>query len=137
VKKTHLMRLVVVVGVLAVVAGCATVKPEEQVAKQVDAFKALILAKDIDGLMGLFSDAFEHYEWGDKAGAKDFMQQAKDMGYMDGLTVDTSKAEKKIEGNKASVYPIEISGSFGSTTVELIFTKEKDAWKVTGLDAQL
>ncbi|HPO12936.1 MAG TPA: hypothetical protein PLI09_05790 [Candidatus Hydrogenedentes bacterium] len=135
-KKTHMMKLVVVLGVVALMAGCATVKPEEQVAKQVDAFKAAMLAKDIDGLTTLFSDAFEHYEWGDKAGAKDFMSQAKEMGYMDGLTIDTAKAEKKIEGNKASVYPIEVSGSFGSATVELIFTKEKEGWKITGLDIQ-
>lgn len=135
-KKMHMMKLGVVLGVIALMAGCATVKPEEQVAKQMEIFKAAMLAQDIDGLTALFSDAFEHYEWGDKAGAKDFMSQAKEMGYMDGLTVDTAKAEKKIEGNKASVYPIEVSGSFGSTTLELIFTKEKDGWKITGLDAQ-
>lgn len=134
-KKMYLLQMVAVLGALMLFAGCQTVKPEEQVAKQVDAFKAFLLKQDVDGVMTLFSDAFEHYEWNNKAGAKDFLKQAKDMGYLENLTIDTSKATKKIEVNKASVYPIEVSGSFGSTTIELVFAKEKEGWKIVGMEA--
>lgn len=136
VKKMNVLGMVVVLGMVALLAGCATgAKPESLVQKQVEQFKAMMLAQNIDGLVALFSDKFEHYEWGNKAGAADFMKNAKEMGYLDGLEVDISRAAKTAEGPKFKVYPIEISGSFGSTTVELIFAKEGDAWKIIGLDA--
>ncbi len=131
----NVLGMVVVLGAMALLAGCATVKPADLVQKQVEQFKAMLLVQNVDGLMGLFSDKFEHYEWGNKAGAQDFMKNAKDMGYMDGLEVDITKATKTAEGDKFKVYPVEVSGSFGSTTLELIFAKDGDAWKIVGLDA--
>ncbi len=118
--------------------GCQTAKkvsPEEAVNAQVNKFAQALKAKDIDTAMTLFSEKFEHYEWGDKAGAKEFLQQAADVGYLDGLEVDLSKMQIKVEGSTATVYPIEVTGNFGSTTVELVFTNENGNWLITGVDA--
>ncbi len=136
VKKQMLMTSMVMLGAALLFAGCVTgEKPEDAVQKQLEAFKAGMLAEDIDAIMAPFSESFSHYEWGDKAGARDFLSQAIDMGYLEGLEVNIENAEKKIEGDTASVYPIEISGPFGSVTLELIFTKEAGGWMITGLDA--
>lgn len=137
-KKAYALMTIVALGMMVLTAGCATsgkMSPEEAISAKLDAFKTALLAKNIDGIMALFSEKFEHYEWNDKAGAKDFLSQAIDMGYLDGAEVDLSKKEIKLEGDTATVYPIEISGSFGSVTVELVFTNEGGNWMVTGLDA--
>lgn len=91
--------------------------------------------QDIDGMMQMVSDKFEHYEFGDKDGLRDFLQQAMDMGYLEGVDVDASDVEVEIEGSEATVYPIDVIGAFGSITLEFIATKEGDEWKVTGMDA--
>ncbi len=122
-----------------VAAGCATTgggkSPEEQIKDQVAAWKTAFEAGDVDGVMKSFSEKFEHYDWQDKAGAKEFIAEAKDMGYLDGVTVGTDEMEIKLEGDKATVYPIDISGSFGSVTLELTMAKEAAGWLVVGLDA--
>jgi len=121
-----------------VVAGCQTAKkvsPEEAINAQVNKFAQALKAKDIDTVMTVFSEKFEHYEWGDKAGAKEFLQQSADVGYLDGLEIDLSKMQIKVEGSTATAYPIEVTGNFGSTTVELVFTNENGNWLITGVDA--
>lgn len=130
--------LVAIICVSLVVLGCQTTKkltPEEAVTAQVNKFAEAMKAKNLDGVMAVFSEKFEHYEWGDKAGAREFLQQALDVGYLDDLEIDLSKIQIKVEGSTATVYPIDIRGNFGSTTIELVFTNENGNWLVTGLDA--
>jgi len=136
VKKLSIAMGLLVVCAVVLVAGCATTPPEDLIKAQVAAFKNGIVAQNIDAIMAPFSEAFEHYEWGDKAGAKDFMNQAIDMGYLEGVEVNIDDAKVTVEGDKATVEPIEISGSFGSVTVQLSFTKEEGGWMITGLDAE-
>lgn len=127
-----------IVGLSLIVVGCQTgkkVTPEEAISAQVNKFAEALKAKNLDGVMAVFSEKFEHYEWGDKAGAREFLQQALDAGYLDDLQVDLSQMQIKVEGSKGTAYPIDIKGNFGSTTVELIFTNENGNWLVTGLDA--
>ncbi len=126
------------VAMMAVVlAGCATgASPEEAVAAQLEAFKQAMLAEDIDAIMATYSDDFEHYEWGDKEGARDFMQQAIDMGYTEGMEVITEDAEIVLQDDgSAQVYPVDLSGAFGTVTLELTFADKDGEWLITGLDA--
>ncbi len=139
--KKHFSLVTVVIVTICMsllVLGCQTAKkvtPEEAVTAQVNKFAEAMKTKNLDGVMAVFSEKFEHYEWGDKAGAREFLQQAIDVGYLDGLEIDLSKMQIKVEGATATVYPIDIRGNFGSTVVELVFTNENGNWLVTGLDA--
>ncbi|MCX8064422.1 MAG: hypothetical protein N3G21_04540 [Candidatus Hydrogenedentes bacterium] len=131
-----LVSVLILVSLIAL--GCQTGKkitPEEAISSQVNKFVQSLKAKDIETAMTVFSEKFEHYEWGDKAGAKEFLQQAADVGYLDGIEIDLSKMQIKVEGSTGTAYPIEVSGNFGSTTVELVFTNENGNWLVTGVDA--
>jgi len=121
-----------------IILGCQTAKEvssEEIITAQVNKAMEALKAKNIDGVLEIYSDKFEHYEWSDKAGFREFLQQASDAGYLDDLEIDLSKMQVKMEGNTGTAYPIEIKGSFGSTTVELVFTNENGKWLVTGMDA--
>lgn len=131
---------VTVMLALVLMAGCATsgksaMTPEQQIKAKVDAWKTALIAKDLKGVMANFSDKFENDEWGDKAGAERFIGDAIDAGYLDSVEVSDKDMKIKVEGEKATVYPIDLSGSFGSITLELACTKEKAGWMVTGVEA--
>lgn len=136
-KKVSVIMTAALLGGL-ILAGCATSgggKPEDAVGKQANAFAAGIKAEDIDGVTKLFSENFKHYEWNNKAGAKEFLANAKDMGYLKNLESDLSKMKITVEGQTAKAYPIVLSGSFGQVTIELDMAKESAGWMIVGLDA--
>jgi len=116
-------------------APAAAADPQAGIMTTVKAWTDGLIAQDIDAAMATFSENFEHYEYGDKAGVKDFIGQAIDMGYLEGLEVELEDAEVELDGGEATVYPIELMGAFGSVTFELVLTQEGGAWKVTGMDA--
>lgn len=101
----------------------------------IEKFAASAAKEDMDGMMSVFSDSFEHYQYGDKAGVKEFLQQSADMGYLEGIEFSMEDAEFEADGDTMSVYPVDVEGSFGSITFEYVLKKEGDAWKIVEFDA--
>ena len=142
VKKAMLVKTMTVLVAVLLVAGCAgTAKgptDKELIDLKVKAYCDATVAKNIDGLMACVSENFSHPEAGDKAGMKKFFQQAFDAGYVEHSKFDMSKAQTKIEKEKATVYPLPITTDAGSATIGLTLTKEKltqaqmDAMKAKG-----
>jgi hypothetical protein len=111
--------------------------PKEAIMKQVQIFAEGLAAQDIDQAMSVFGESFEHYEYGNKAGLKDFIGQAIDMGYLEGVETHTEDAEVELKDNEAIVYPVDVSAAFGSVTFEFTFQKQDDgSWMVTYLEAE-
>ena len=143
VKKAMLVKMMLVLVAVALVAGCAGTgkgpTDKELLDLRVKAFTDALLAKDVDAIMLSVSENFYHPEVGDKASAKDMMKQGLESGFVQNGKVDRSKAETKIEKDKATVYPIQASADAGSVTVGLTLKKEKlvaaqtDAMKAKGL----
>jgi len=124
---------------MALAAGCAGrggPSDEDLIIGQVEAWKAGLVAHDIAQIMAPFSEKFAHYETGDKAGLQDFMEGAIDMGYLDDVEVFHEEAEITIEDGVATVYPIDLSSSAGSVTIEFTLTKEDGGWMMTGMDIE-
>jgi hypothetical protein len=116
-------------------AVAVVVDPNVAIMETVNGWFAGLVAEDVEATMKLVSEDFEHYEYGDKEGLTDFLEQANDMGYLEDLEIDKEDAEVEIEDGEAVVYPIEMSGYFGTITFELILEEEEGAWMVTGMDA--
>ena len=137
-KRTTIAISIAALVAAAVLGGCATsgkgMTDEELVAKLTEESIAAILAQDLDKLLTYYSDDFSHYEFGDKAGLKEFLEGAKDMGYLDDIEVSMEQATTTIEGDTATIYPVIIDGPFGSTEIEFTSKKEGDTWKVIGMD---
>jgi len=119
----------------AAAAAPAAVDPKEAGAAVVNGFFAAASSEDIEKMMGFFSEDFDHYEYGDKAGVKDFLSQAIDMGYMDGIESKTEDAEFEVKGEEMTIYPVDVTGTFGAITFEYSLKKEGDTWKIIGFDA--
>jgi len=136
-RKSILMKLGVGVVVAMVVCGCAVFgkgpSDEEQIRAVLEKWQAATVAQDIEAQTALLSENFQGSE-GNKADTKAFMQQVKDMGYLEDAEVLLEGAELKIEGDTATVYPIEIVTAMGMATVELELTKEDTGWIIAGMD---
>lgn len=109
--------------------------PQEACKAVINTFATSAAKEDLDGMLSVFSDSFEHYQYGDKAGIKEFLQQSADMGYLEGIEFSMEDAEFEMDGDTMSVYPVDVEGSFGSITFEYILKKEGDAWKIVEFDA--
>ncbi len=112
----------------------AAMTPEEAARAALEAMGAAVTEGDLDTVMTYFSEDFEHYEYGDKAGWRQFQQDAMDQGYWDGIEVDGSDAEVKVDGDTASVYPVTVNGAFGTLTFEYILKNEDGTWRVIEFD---
>jgi len=131
----------IAMGMLAaLVAACGTAAKgptdQELIAKVVSDWKAASTAKDLDKVMTLYSEKFQHSEYGDKAGVKAFIKEAMDMGYLDNAQFNTDKAKTTIEKDTAKVYPIELKASFGSANIQLDLKKEGKAWMIVGMQVE-
>jgi predicted lipid-binding transport protein (Tim44 family) len=116
-------------------APAAPVDDNAAVKAVVEKFGTSAAKEDMEGMMSVFSDSFEHYQYGDKAGVKEFLQQSADMGYLEGIEFSMEDAEFEKDGETISVYPVDVEGSFGSITFEYVLKKEGDAWKIVEFDA--
>jgi len=139
VKKMPVVSMMTALAV-ALMTGCASTPKgptdEELISKLITDWTATGVAEDIDKIMTFYSDAFQSYEYGDKAGLKRFLQDAKDMGYMQDASFDTAKTKVEIKDGEAKAYPIDMKASFGSASIELVLKKEGSAWMITGMDVQ-
>jgi ketosteroid isomerase-like protein len=138
--KTSVISLLLVGMMTVLVCGCQTAAKGpsdlELINKVVADWKAAASAKDLDKVMALYSDAFSHFEYGDKAGMKSFIKDAIDMGYMENAVVDTANAKVTIEKDKANAYPINLKAAFGTATIKLDLKKEASGWKIIGMDIE-
>lgn len=89
---------------------------------------------DVEGMLANISDSFEHYQLGDKESLGDFLDSAVDMGYLDDLEVKLDEAKLEMDGDTAIIYPVEVSGAFGTGVFEFQAKQENGEWKIVGLD---
>jgi hypothetical protein len=69
--------------------------PEELITAQVNKAMEALKAKNIDGVLEIYSEKFEHYEWTDKAGFREFLQQSVMLAIWNDLEIDLSKMQVK------------------------------------------
>lgn len=129
----------VVLAVVAVgmISGCATApkgpSDEELIKQTIADWTAAAVAKDVDKVMAFVSPNFQSDTWADKEAYKEFVVESIDMGYLDDLTVSTEKAVIKIEGDKATVSPVDLEAAFGMAALDVELTKEGGKWLVTNV----
>jgi ketosteroid isomerase-like protein len=125
-----------VATVLAVlVCGCAIFgkgpTDEELIASRIEGMKAAFLAKDLDKIMDGYSEDYEGEMAGSKEEMREFIEGAMDQGMLDDVEVDTTDAETKIDGDTATVEPVELSTDMGSLVIGYELKKEADgAWRI-------
>ena len=123
-------------------AAAAPAAAADPKAALMDGLKNVLAAakkEDLDSVMSMISEDFEHPQLGDKAGLKEFLQGAIDMGYIemyaDDTEVSTEDVEFEQDGEELIIYPIDVEGPWGSATLEFTAKQEGGAWKIVSVDA--
>jgi hypothetical protein len=117
-----------------IVAGGAQESPEEGAMKTVKAYVKAAEDADVETLMAQVSENFNHYEAGNKAGLKAFVERVKSEGMLEDISGNTADARTTVEGDVVRVYPVELEGIFGTVTYEFQLKKEGDVWKIVGFE---
>ena len=138
-RKSALLKLGAGIVAMALVCGCAALgkgpSDEELIGRLLENWKSAGEAQDLDAQMALISENFEG-EQGGKDELKEFMLEAKDMGYLDDMEVIVDDVEVKIDGTSATAYPMIIETGMGEATIGLELTKEAGGWMVTGMEME-
>lgn len=121
--------------VAATVVGCASMgnkmSDEDMIKDTMARMKTALETKDLDLLMGTFSNDFYHPEVGGKEEGREMLQAAIDAGYADDGEVFLDDMEITMnDDGTAMVYPIDLSGAPGSVSVELKLKKEEAGWMI-------
>ena len=96
---------------------------------------AVANAKDLNKLMTYIAEDFECPQIGDKTAFKEFLENAKDAGFLDGVEIDVSQAKTTLEGETAgTVAPVAVRGSFGEGEAVFSATKVKGVWMISAMD---
>lgn len=149
-KKRAIFASVACVLSLVLLTGCAIFRKgpsdDELVMQQVQSLVDDLLAGNVDNILDYVSEDFSHRDVADKASLADYVEMGKDMGYIDDLPalieehdgeISLEDAEVTVDGDMATVYPIEASAIEGSVTVELTFKKDPDGvWRIIGADVE-
>lgn len=112
--------------------------PEEAVRQGVSELETAKAEKkfDVELAMAHISKDFEHYGVG-KEGARSFIEGILGAVSSDGvpdITVSLDKTTYKVTGDKAEIYPVEVSTPIGSATVTLYVKLEDGVWRVFDVD---
>jgi len=141
-KRSAVVLGVVGACVVALVGGCATyggggASDEECIDTVLKAWEASILEVNVDKMMAIFSEDFSHdgydYPAADKEALGEFIADGVEQGYFDGVEITFGDADIVIDGDTATVYPIDYVNDLGAVTVELVLKKEKAGWLISDM----
>ena len=106
---------------------------DEQLIKNVMAeWKAAFEAKDLNGLMILYSENYISSSGSSKLAMRERMAGAIERGSLDNVEINIQNARLVVLGDKATFGPVEIRDSSGALTIEYTLQKEEDKWLIIG-----
>lgn len=102
-----------------------------ELAALVDEFLAVLKAQDIEKLMTYYADDFASDQGGGKAEFTEFLNGAKEQGFLEDMGTTIEDMDIAIDGDKASIENVELEGAFGVLTIGLKLEKRDGKWLVT------
>ena len=135
-KKSVILNVSLAVFTAVLVCGCQTAgvgpSDEEIVSTTMAEWKAVLVAKDLDKLMAVYSEDYVSSRGAGKDSMRERMARAFDQGFMDSVKVKIEDAQITIEGDKATFGPVEFVSDRGTMKLEYTLRKENGAWLIVG-----
>ena len=92
---------------------------------------AAVQEQDIEKMVSFYADDFTSDQGGGKPEMQEFLQGAKDQGFLEDIQVIMDDIEIEVDGDKATVDNVELEGAFGVLTLGFELEKRDDKWLVT------
>lgn len=125
----------VAVGSCATTGGEIAPRGDEGAAKQlVSQWSAALKSQDTDAIMAFYSDQFTNAVYPSKAAVRDAVEQARVIGYLEGMQTDTSTASVSDANGQMTVGPITLTGGFGQHVVNLLLREENGALRIVSAE---
>lgn len=131
------MKLALCAMLAMVMVGCAGygsgggMSDEDTIQSIIDDAMAALQAGDIEAMVSAYDvDTFES-DNGGVAGTKEFLEGAKEQGFLDDIEIDLSSLVITVDGDSATAKPVDLEGAFGALTLEFDLKKIGGVWKVT------
>lgn len=100
-------------------------------------WKEAFIAHDVDKLMETYSEKYINMEGGNKNSLREYVARVIQQGYLDNLEVNLEDAKVTIEGDKATVAPVELISDAGTYVIEYNkLQKEKGTWLIISSKAR-
>jgi len=99
-------------------------------------WKAAMVAKDLDKLMATFSENYLSSRGSGKDAMRERMAGAIERGFLDSAEVNIEDAQITIEGDKATLSPVEFTSDRGTMALEYTLQKENGAWLIVSSKRQ-
>lgn len=119
---------------VAMVCGCASLcgslcgsSPAKQASAAMDAYHAAMKAKDLDKMVGAFSDAYSNSQGSDKSMLSDHFSSMIDQGVYDTIEINTDECTAVADGKKVKLGPV----YYSNTGYEYELKKDDDGvWRI-------
>lgn len=105
---------------------------DSRVRAAVTTWAAAMQSQQVDAAVACYSDSFQHAEWGDKNGVRSAIEQARVIGYLDGMQIDTSAMQVSREEGYYRAGPVRMTGGFGDDLLTLHLREEGGAMRIVG-----
>ena len=92
---------------------------------------AAVKEQDIEKMVSFYADDFTSDQGGGKPEMQEFLQGAKEQGFLEDIQVIMDDIEIEVDGDKATVDNVELEGAFGVLTLGFELEKRDDKWLVT------
>jgi ketosteroid isomerase-like protein len=140
-RKSVVMNSGVVILAVVMLCGCQIFglgpSDEDLINATMAKWKTSLIAHDVDKLMETYSEKYLNTEGGDKNSVREYVAGVIEEGYLDNLQVNLEDAQITIEGNKATVAPVELTSDTGTYVLEYNkLQKEKGTWLIVSSKAQ-
>ena len=100
-------------------------------------WKAALIAHDMDKFMETYSENYTNTEGGGKDSVREFVTGVIEQGYLDNLEINLEDAQITIEGDMATVAPIELTSDTGVYVLEYNkLQKENGDWLIVDSKGQ-
>lgn len=137
--KEAIWKAAVVLLTMAAAVGCATlgkgpVDDRAQVTEVLNQWKQGVEAKNVDGVYETLSPNFTSSVFGDYSEFRESFAGFVEEGNLEGAAADLEGAQITIEDGKATVYPVDVEGGFGSATLRLQFQQVGGKWRIVSME---
>jgi len=139
--KSVVMNLGVVALAAVLLCGCQILglgpSDEDLINATMAKWKTALIAHDMDKLMETYSENYRNIEGGDKNAVREFIAEVIEQGYLDNLEVNLEDAQITIEGDMATVAPVELTSDTGTYVLEYNkLQKENGDWLIVDSKGQ-
>ena len=127
--------------ILIMVIGCATMSrmtPREEVVAAITDFQASLKVRDIEKIMGLYSDDFSDSRGATKAVVRGMFEGLASQGTLKDITIEgLENSEITVDDNIATVTPLIVGTPQGKLSYNCALKKEADGvWRVISTEQQ-